>query len=65
VLPELQTKGDAFTLGVLVSDVDAENGEKHELALAPGGLSSGGVKVAFGMPLHGDYLIDPNFRIRR
>jgi hypothetical protein len=65
VLPELQTKGDAFTLGVLVSDVDAENGEKHELALAPGGLSSGGVKVAFGMPLHGDYLIDPYFRFRR
>jgi len=44
VLPELEGE---FTLGVLVADVDAEGGKKHELALTPGGVSSGGVRIVF------------------
>ena len=54
VLPELE---GFFTLGVLVSDVDAEGGKKHELALTPGGVSSGGVILAPSM-VHVDYLIE-------
>ncbi|MCX5769838.1 MAG: hypothetical protein NTZ09_06145, partial [Candidatus Hydrogenedentes bacterium] len=47
VLPQVRlSSGSSFLLGALVSDVDAEGGKKHELALTPDGVSSGGVKMA-------------------
>ncbi|HUW59529.1 MAG TPA: metallophosphoesterase [Candidatus Bathyarchaeia archaeon] len=46
VLPQVKlTAGSSFVLGALVSDVDAEGGKKHELALTPDGVTSGGVKM--------------------
>lgn len=46
VLPQVRlVPGSSFVLGALVSDVDAEGGKKHELALTPDGVSSGGVKM--------------------
>ena len=46
ILPDMtMSPGSSFTLGALVADVDEEGGEKHELALTPDGVSSGGVRM--------------------